>query len=624
MARIDLAQKLQSAYALHQKGKVAEAAELYRQVVAGDGKNLYALHFLGLIEASAGNFETAKDLMGRSLAIGCPSAEFLENYAGVLVRLGDYAAALRICDKGGNQTGSSNALQYLRAVSLLKLGRFQESVSQFNRVIERQPNHLPALTERSIALVELNDYDAAAASVRKALGINPNYADAHLNLANVCALQQRYDEALAEYSKALALAPRLADAYIGRGNVFYDLNDYDQALSNYDAALALAPKHADALHRKAQALLELGRFSEANESIERAIDLQPRAGRFYNTLTLYNKLSPGDPRLAAMEALAQEASSLTDENQIFLNFALAKALQDVGDYARSFGHLSAGNALKRKQLRYDEPATLDYLQRMRETFSADLLRARSGRGDPSPVPVFIVGMPRSGSTLVEQILASHPQVFGAGETAEWHRAMTELGAPVADMRHAPEALQRISYEDLAQLGAKYLARIRGLAPSAERITNKTLLNFSGVGLIHLALPNARIIHTRRDPVDTCLSCFLRAFKEHLSFTYDLGELGRYYRAYQDLMEHWRNVLPKDVMIEVQYEETVTDLEAQARRIIAHCGLEWDPRCLNFYETERPVRTASLAQVRQPIFQDAVGRWRAYERFLQPLLQELGV
>ena len=623
MRRSDSLEKLRTAYAFHQGGKLSEAARLYKELIANDARNLHALHFLGLIEAAAGNFETAKDLMARSLAIGSPSIEFVENYAGVLVKLRDYAHALRVCDDGLKSKANSASLHYLKAVSLLKLGRFQESLGQFDRALERQPNHVPALTERSIALVELNNYTDAEASVRKALSIAPSYADAHLNLANVCALQNRHDEALVEYSKALALAPRLAEAYMGRGNVFYEQNDYIKALENYDSALGLAPDHADALHRKAQSLLELGRFSEANESLEKAIDLQPRAGRFYHTLTLYNRMSIGDRHLAAMEELARELSSLPVDDQISLNFALAKALQDIGDHERSFGYLATANALKRKRIDYDESSTLGLLRRMSEAFSSDLLRARSGRGDPSSIPVFIVGMPRSGSTLVEQILASHPRVSAAGETAELYRAMGELGGPIADLRVNPEAIVRVSDEELARLGEKYVGRIRLTAPAAERISNKTLINFSLLGLINLALPNARIIHTRRDPVDTCLSCFLRAFKDHLAFTYDLEELGRYYRAYETLMAHWRDALPKEALLEVQYEDVVADLETQARRIVDHCGLEWDARCLNFHETERPVRTASLAQVRQPIFRESIGRWRAYERFLGPLLRELG-
>jgi hypothetical protein len=250
------------------------------------------------------------------------------------------------------------------------------------------------------------------------------------------------------------------------------------------------------------------------------------------------------------------------------------------------------------------------------------MRSNEGVGEQSSVPVFILGMPRSGSTLVEQILASHPKVFGAGEIDDFGKAILGLSGAARRAITSPEVVSLMSGEQLRQLGASYVGRIKAAAPAAQRITDKMLENFRFTGLIHLALPNARIIHTRRDPIDTCLSCFSKRFAENLPYTYDLGELGRYYRAYEALMAHWRSVLPQNVMLEVRYEEVVADLEGQARRILAHCGLEWDPHCLDFHKTERPVRTASVAQVRQPIYKSSVGRWRAFESFLGPLLAEL--
>jgi hypothetical protein len=225
-------------------------------------------------------------------------------------------------------------------------------------------------------------------------------------------------------------------------------------------------------------------------------------------------------------------------------------------------------------------------------------------------------MPRSGTTLVEQMLASHPLVHGAGELMEFEAAVAALdglGGVPADIDGA--ALRRI--------GAGYVARVRALAPQALRITDKMPGNFRFAGLIHLALPNARIIHLRRDPIDTCLSCFSILFGGDQPFTYHLGELGRYYRAYAALMDHWRSVLPPEVMLDVHYEELVGDFEPQARRILTHCRLDWDQACAEFYNTERPVHTASAAQVRQPVYQTSVGRWRPADETLRPLLAALG-
>jgi len=230
-------------------------------------------------------------------------------------------------------------------------------------------------------------------------------------------------------------------------------------------------------------------------------------------------------------------------------------------------------------------------------------------------------MPRSGTTLVEQILASHPKVFGAGELLEFANLTASISGPNGSS--IPEAVTAMSGEQLRELGARYLRAVQSLAPQAQRIADKMPLNFASAGLIHLALPNARIIHVRRDACDAALSCFSLLFtKNQMEFTYSLSELGHYIRAYQALMEHWRKVLPEGAMLEVQYEEIVGNIEEQARRIIAYCGLEWDDACLTFYKTERPVSTASVTQVRQPIYASSVGRWRSYEDQLQPLLRAL--
>jgi hypothetical protein len=254
---------------------------------------------------------------------------------------------------------------------------------------------------------------------------------------------------------------------------------------------------------------------------------------------------------------------------------------------------------------------------MREVFTAEALRKGRGFGDPSAVPVFIIGMPRSGTTLVEQILATHPKVYGAGE-------LDDFQAAVASLRGLNRARTGLGVEELRWISTRYLERVRAIAPAAERITDKMPANFRYVGLIHLVLPNARIIHIRRDPIDTCLSCFSILFAHDHFFTYDLVELGRYYRAYATLMEHWREVLPleQEQMLEVQYEELVVNFEALARRIVAHCGLEWDDACLEFHKTQRPIWTASVDQVRRTIYRSSIGRWRPHEGMLRPLSEAL--
>jgi hypothetical protein len=309
-----------------------------------------------------------------------------------------------------------------------------------------------------------------------------------------------------------------------------------------------------------------------------------------------------------------------------LDFALAKAHADLRDHGRSFEHLLRGAAAKRATIKYDETEAFGLFERITRTFTRELIAAKAGGGDPTGMPIFVIGMPRSGTTLVEQILASHPVVHGAGELQTFNDVVLEVRGPNGQPLSYPEFVPALDAAALKSIGRRYVTLVRGQAgtrgESRERITDKMPSNYYFAGLIRLALPNARIIHTVRDPVDTCVSCFSKLFSAEQNHTYDLAELGRYYRQYAKLMAHWRGVLPEGGMLDVRYEDVVADLEGQARRIIAYCGLPWDDRCLSFHATDRPVRTASATQVRQPIYTSAVGRWKAYEAYLGPLLNEL--
>ena len=369
---------------------------------------------------------------------------------------------------------------------------------------------------------------------------------------------------------------------------------------------------------------ELGHLDRARAAFLKTIDINSKSASAYLNLADSKKFVPGDPHLAAMQKLAVEPEGLSDADRVQLDFALGKAYADLKDHRRSFEHLLAANAGKRAMISYDEQAALMEFDRIERTFTRELIATKSGRGDASPRPIFILGMPRSGTTLVEQILASHPMVHGAGELETLSEIALVLRGPDGRTISYPEFVPTLDGSALMGIGARYLAAVNERAPKGERVTDKMPANYYFVGLIHLALPNAKIIHTIRNPVDTCLSCFSKLFTKGQNHTYDLGELGRYYKRYEQLMAHWRHVLPPGRILDVRYEDVVEDLEMQARRILFHCGLGWDDRCLSFHETDRPVRTASAWQVRQPIYGSAVGRWRDYEEFLDPLLAALDV
>jgi tetratricopeptide (TPR) repeat protein len=354
-------------------------------------------------------------------------------------------------------------------------------------------------------------------------------------------------------------------------------------------------------------LSELGNLPEAETVLRRAVRLKPSQAGHYARLAKVVKFRDGDPELAAAETLARE--KLPVPEAIELGFALGKAYADLGRDQEAWRAYAEANALMRGQFAYDERAALRLVARIAELFTAALLA--DPPGDPAPGPVFIVGMPRSGSTLAERMLAGHPAIRTLGEASDFALARAEaipsLPAPF------PDGVAGLEPDAFRRLGEAYRRRV---GPGLT--VNKMLGNFAYLGFIHLALPGARFIHTVRDPMDGCLSCFFEHFAAGHPYCYDLGELGRFRKAYDGLMAHWRQVLPKETLLDVSYEALVEEPETEARRMLAHLNLEWDPACLDFAGREGKVQTASIAQVRQPLYKTSVGRWRRWEKWLGPL------
>src|SRR6185503_17789668 len=335
------------------------------------------------------------------------------------------------------------------------------------------------------------------------------------------------------------------------------------------------------------------------------------------------KFKAGDPRLGSLESFVATEEWLSSRDRAALHFTLGRAYDEIGDYDRAFGHFERANAAQREHQPDTEAQDRAWFENARRIFTPDFFAARAGAGSQDRTPIFVLGMPRSGTTLTEQIISSHPQVQGAGEVQDLEiatRIVRHRGKISADM---PEVAAEFTADQLRELGDTYVGRLRDRAPGGgDRITDKLLGNYNRIGLIQLALPNAIIIHCRRHPVDNCVSIYTNHFVESLEHANDLARLGRSYRRYHELMAHWRQVLPNR-FLDVQYEDTVHDIEAAAKRIIAWCGLPWDARCLDFQKTQRRVATLSITQVRQPVYTSSVERWRHYEKHLGPLLEALG-
>lgn len=465
-------------------------------------------------------------------------------------------------------------------------------------------------------------YKDAVARYGQMLSLKADVPEIYNNLGHALAALGKPEPAIRAFESVIALKPDSPEALCNWGLALVELGRFDEAETKFRRALEVNPGFAGAYNNLGLLMKARGRLAEASEAIAQAIHLAPRNIAYYDNLAALRPFAAGDPFFTALEALAGNCAALSAADQIHLHFALAKAYEHAGRPESAFEHLHSGNALKRRQMVYDEAETLGQMDRLCELIGPGFIEARRGCGERSSVPVFIIGMTRSGTTLIEQILASHPQVFGAGELYLFDRAASSVRAALPGRPPFPDMVQAMSGEHFRALGALYLEKITRLAPTATRITDKMPGNFLFAGLIHLALPNATIIHAVRDPADTCVSCFATHFTAAHAHTYDLAELGRYYRHYRALMAHWHDVLPPGRIMDVQYEELIADLDGVARRIVSHCGLQWDARCLDFHRTERPVRTASAAQVRKPIYKDSVGRWRKFEPFLGPLLAEL--
>jgi tetratricopeptide (TPR) repeat protein len=617
-------QAFQIASGLHDEGKLLDADRLYQFILAVMPTHYESLFRMGTLRARANRMNDAIHLLGRAVAAKPDAADAFAGLGIALSALDRDDEAIACYEKALSINPEHTVMLNALGTALYKRGRIEQAIWHFGRAIAIKPDYADAHFVLANILQGIGRFSEAMMHYDKVLAIEPRHCAARNNLATVLQRLGHFDKAIALYEHALAINPDYADACCNLGNAFLAVNRTEDSIVENEKALCLDPCKVAAHNNLGVAFQALGCIEDAGRAYERALQIAPRSAAIHLNLAYLRRFTAGDPRLTALEKLAEDIATLGTEDRISLHFALGKAFDDLGQHERSFQHLRDGNALKRARLAYHESEVLSLFERIRTTFTPELMQQKSGGGDQSDVPVFVVGMPRSGTSLIEQILASHSKVHGAGEIETFYQAMVKLRCRNGAAVEFPDFVPAMSPDALHDLGSDYVELTKAAAPAAGRIVNKLRLNFKYVGLIHLALPRARIIHIRRDPLDTCFSCFSLLFTGDQSFSYDLGELARYYRGYAAVMEHWRSVVPRCAMIEVQYEDLVADLEAQARAIVDHCGLRWEDACLGFYQTRREVKTASSVQVRMPVYRTSVGRWRPYENFLQPLIEALNV
>jgi Flp pilus assembly protein TadD len=624
-----IAQRLARAMQLHEAGQRDQAEALYRGILQESTRHPHAIHLLGVLAHQAGRNAEALELIQEALAIQGPHPVFYSNLAAVY----------------------------------LELGRFDDVIAVSREAVRLQPNLAHAHNNLGVALMRQGKYDEAAAALEQALRYHPLYIDARCNLAAIFHRQGRLKDALVLLQETVRFTPQHPQVQNDLGGALLALDQIEQAVQHFREAVRLRPSFAEAHSNLGLAMRELGRIEESLECFRDSLRLNPNyPGAHANlayTLEIQGqvdearkefeearRLDPDNARaLAGLTGLAihghhdvdpadvERMAGLVERDDVplddrgRLHFALARLREKAGDHEAAFRHYAWGNEMRKEYVRcrgvaFNPAAHRQGIDRLIAAFSPDYFARVAPLGVDSELPIFVVGMMRSGTTLAEQILASHPRVHGAGELRELGNLTMALQARLGTKDGYPECIALLDSHAVAVLAEEHLSALRQRGGRAQRVVDKMPFNFLHLGMVATLFPKSKIVHCRRDPVDTCLSSYFHNFGEPHGFTLDLAHLGAYYREYERLMAHWSRVLPIPIF-DLYYEELTADQEAVSRRLIAFCGLEWDDRCLRFHETQRTVRTPSNLQVRKPIYRSAVGRWKRYEAHLKPLLEALG-
>jgi tetratricopeptide (TPR) repeat protein len=583
----------------------------------------------------------------RELLVQYPNSGILWKALGVSLR-NQGKDSLQACERAASLLPDDFEVHSNLGTALLDLGRVDEAVASFRRSLAIKPDYADAHSNLGNALRILGRLEDSVRSCRQAIEIEPDFAVAHSNLGIALKELGQFEDAVRSCRRALEISPNLAEAYNNLGNSLRDLGRgrLNEAVSSYRSAIEIKPRFAEAHNNLGIVLRLQGRMAEAEASCRRALEINPMfgaavaslaelhadAGQFSAAEDLFRRAISIEPRLhqawAAIPRLRKMtaedwvwlaeaerivAQPLPPRHEIDLRFAIGKYFDDVGEFEKAFiAYGRANEIMKARRAPFNRQKmtrSVDAIINFYDREWVDLARRNS---NAAARPVLIVGMPRSGTTLVEQILASHPSVYGAGELSFWHDASAAFESSV----HSGDPGTRI----VPTLAEDYLRLLEGLSPDSLRVVDKMPSNFRHLGLIHAALPNARIIHLQRNSIDTCLSIYFQHFELAHSYANDLDDLAHYYGQYVRIMQHWRSTLPGDAILDLSYEALIDDQEAVCRKLLEFVGLSWDPRCIEFHRYGSAVTTtASKWQVRQKIGTSSVGRWRNYEKFIAPLL-----
>jgi tetratricopeptide (TPR) repeat protein len=643
------------ARSLLQKRQFSQALGTAEALLAEFPENRDVLYLIAVSQRYLGRISDALTTLGRFENLHPDYGRLFQERGHCYRALGDVPAAITayqhavdrnpalpaswknlaaLCRSAGRTAEAENAanvaasLEQLPAAVVTANSLFAEGDTHAAEKIVRQflqqfPAHIEGMRLLARIGMKLEVLDDAEFLLESVLELAPDYHAARLDYAQVLTDRQKHAAALDQVRRLLAIEPRNAIFRSLEGNVLVGLGEHDAALELFYELRDQAPANPTLHLAIGHAHKTVGRQREAIDSYRRAAEVRPDFGDAYWSMANLKTYQFTDDEIAQMRA--QETAHTTPlVDRYHLCFALGKALEDRGDFADAFRFYERGNVLKKDELRYDADALERNLRRQAMVCTPEFFAARRGVGSPDPSPIFIVGLPRAGSTLVEQILASHSMVEGTKELADIPRLVHQLNGreSIESKPRYPAVLADLGADQLKGFGEKFIADTQVYRRGKPFFIDKMPNNFRHIGLIHLILPNAKIIDARREPMACCFSNFKQLFASGQEFTYGLEDIARYYRSYVELMDHWNAVLPAKIL-RVQHEDLVEDLEGNVRRILDFCGLDFQSPCVEFYKTERSIRTASSEQVRKPIFKEGLDQWRQFEPWLEPLRIALG-
>ena len=611
-------QTLKQAFQLQNQGNLPEAERLYRQVLEQEARNIHALNLLGALCVNSGRPAEAIELINKALAIKPDDPQALANLALALKDTGKTTEAIDCLERSLALKGDNPLVLNSLGSLLLETGRPHDAISFYRKAVLLDADYVDCWCNLSFALNELKQHDKAALAALKALGINPQKPQAHLYLADICRAQSRFDEAIRHYTNALKLKPDYFEAMLNLAHTYREAENPEAAYTLLKQLIDLHPGKAEPCNAMGLLQEQIGEPEDAANYFKKSIAIEPGVARSHYQLAQIQGRKSTDEELSAIEALIVK-EEVAEQDKALLFFALARAYEQRERYQEAFDAWAQGNAIKAARSPYDETQKNQFYQSLVKHTSTAFGRLGIDAGSKDSRPLFIMGMPRSGNTLTGQILSSHSAISSLGEVSFAHD-LAEMIEALTGQKY-PQGLDKLTTADCKQMGETFNVRIPEKFAQSTYVIDNTPLNFQHLGLLSLALPRAKFILCHRDPIDTCFSMFKLPFGDNQSYAHDLVSLGKHYNAYRVLMDHWKKLLPGKIL-EVGYEETVADVEAQSRRLLDFLGLPFEESVLDFHASKSLVRTPSTSQVRRPIYKEAVHAWKRYEKQLQPLIETL--